>query len=294
MLARVTLPGSAGFSSIVTNLGEIRNSGLEFGVGADIVDRAFKWDVFAQISRNVNQVADIGGSDIFGSGISLPFGAPINIAREGEPLGLFYGFQEDGLTEDGQIKFVDINGDGSISNADQTIIGNPYPDFVWSMNNNFSYGDFELNVFIDGSQGNDLFFATGGSISNSFNTGENQLVDVYNHRWRPSNPNPNALYPKLSVGSNFRVSDRFVKDGSYIRVRNVRLNYNLPLTDIDIKWVRSLQLYASTQNLFTLTNYPGLDPEVNTRAGTGDLRIGIDETGYPAARTLTFGLKLGL
>lgn len=294
LLAQVTLPGSSGFSSIVTNLGEIRNSGFEFGVGADIVDRAFKWDVFAQLSRNVNEVIDIGGSDIFGSGISLPFGAPINIAREGEPLGLFYGFQEDGLTENGQIKFVDINGDGAISNADQTIIGNPYPDFVWSINNNFSYGDFELNIFLEGSQGNDLFFATGGSISNSFNTGENQLVDVYNNRWRPSSPDPNALYPKLSTGSNFRVSDRFVKDGSYIRVRNVRLNYNLPLSKMDVSWVRSLQLYVSTQNLFTITNYPGLDPEVNTRSGTGDLRIGIDETGYPAARTLTFGLKLGL
>ncbi len=294
LLAQVTLPGSAGFSSIITNLGEIRNSGFEFGIGADIVDNAFKWDVFAQVSRNVNQVIDIGGSDIFGSGISLPFGAPINIAREGEPLGLFYGFKEDGLTENGQIKFVDINGDGTISNADQTIIGNPYPDFVWSVNNNFSFGDFELNIFLDGSQGNDLFFATGGSISNSFNTGENQLVDVYNNRWRPSNPDPNALYPKLSVGSNFRVSDRFVKDGSYVRVRNVRLNYNLPLSEMDVAWVRSLQVYASVQNLFTITNYPGLDPEVNTRGNTGDLRIGIDETGYPAARTLTFGLKLGL
>lgn len=294
LLAQVTLPGSAGFSSIVTNLGEIRNSGFEFGIGADIVDSQFKWDIFGQISRNVNEVIDIGGSDIFGSGISLPFGAPINIAREGEPLGLFYGFQEDGLTENGQIKFVDINGDGTISNADQTIIGNPYPDFVWSINNNFSFRNFELNVFMDGSQGNDLFFATGGSITNSFNTGENQLVDVYNNRWRPGSPDPNALYPKLSVGSNFRVSDRFVRDGSYIRMRNIRLNYNLPLAKMDVSWIRSLQLYASTQNLFTITKYPGLDPEVNTHGRNGDLRIGIDETGYPAARTLTFGLKLGL
>lgn len=293
LLARVTLPGSAGFNSIVTNLGEIKNSGFEFGIGADIVDSKFKWDVFAQISRNINEVIDIGGSDIFGSGISLPFGAPINIAREGEPLGLFYGFKEDGLTETGQIKFVDLNGDGAITNLDQTIIGNPYPDFVWSINNNFSYGNFELNIFLDGSQGNDLFFATGGSISNSFNSGENQLVDVYNNRWRPSSPDPNALYPKLSIASNFRVSDRFVKDASYLRFRNIRLNYNLPLSKMDVKWVRSLQLYASTQNLFTITSYPGLDPEVNTRAGTGDLRIGIDETGYPVARTLTFGLKLG-
>ena len=293
LLAQVTLPGSAGFNSIVTNLGEIQNSGFEFGVGADLVDKAFRWDIFAQMSTNKNKIIDIGGSDIFGSGISLPFGSPINLAREGQPLGLFYGFKEDGLDDKGQIKYVDLNNDGVISNSDQTIIGNPYPDYIFSINNNFSYKNFELNIFLEGTQGNDLFFATGGSISNSFNTGENQLVDVYNNRWRPDSPNPNALYPKISVGSNFRVSDRFVMDGSYMRIKNVRLAYNVPVSDLNIRWMQGLQLYASAQNLLTFTSYPGLDPEVNTRSGTGDLRIGIDETGYPAARTFTFGLKLG-
>lgn len=293
LLAQVTLPGSAGFSSIVTNLGEIQNSGFELGIGADIVDKAFKWDIFAQMSTNKNKVIDIGGSDIFGSGISLPFGSPINLAREGQPLGLFFGFQEDGLDENGRIKYVDLNNDGAITNSDQTIIGNPYPDYIFSINNNLSYKNFDLNIFLEGVQGNDLFFATGGSISNSFNTGENQLVDVYNNRWRPGSPNPNALYPKLSTSSTFRVSDRFVKDGSYLRVKNIRLAYNIPVVDLKMKWIQSFQLYASAQNLLTITNYPGLDPEVNTRSGTGDLRIGIDETGYPAARTVTFGLKLG-
>ncbi len=293
LLAEVTLPGSAGFNSIVTNLGEIQNSGVELGIGADILEREFKWDVFAQMSTNRNKVIDIGGSDIFGSGISLPFGASINIAREGQPLGLFYGFQEDGLDENGRIQYVDMNGDGNINNSDQSIIGNPYPDFIYSLNNNFSYRNFDLNVFLEGVQGSDLFFATGGSITNSFNTGENQLVDVYNNRWRPGAPDPNAGYPKVSTSSTFRVSDRFVEDGSYLRVKNVRLAYNFPIGGTDIKWIQSLQLYASAQNLFTFTSYPGLDPEVNTRSGTGDLRIGIDETGYPAARTFTFGIKAG-
>ena len=293
LLAQVTLPGSTGFSSIVTNLGEIQNSGFELGIGADIVDKAFKWDVFAQMSTNRNKVIDIGGSDIFGSGINLPFGSAINIAREGQPLGLFYGFQEDGLDEKGQIKYVDLNNDGVINNSDQTIIGNPYPDYIFSLNNNLKYKNFDLNIFLEGTQGNDLFFATGGSIANSFNTGENQLADVYYNRWRPESPDPNALYPKISSKTTFRVSDRFVKDGSYVRVKNVRLAYNIPVADLNMKWAQSLQLYASAQNLLTFTTYPGLDPEVNTRSSTGDLRIGIDETGYPAARTVTFGLKLG-
>jgi hypothetical protein len=84
-----------------------------------------------------------------------------------------------------------------------------------------------------------------------------------------------------------------VKDGSYLRLKNIRLAFNLPVTSLNMKWIQSIQLYASAQNLLTITKYPGLDPEVNTRSGTGDLRIGIDETGYPAARTLTFGLKAG-
>ncbi|GHB54284.1 TonB-dependent receptor [Persicitalea jodogahamensis] len=293
LLARVTLPGSTGFGSITTNLGEIQNAGVELGIGADIVDRAFKWDVFAQMSTNKNKVIDIGGSDIFGGGINLPFGSAINIAREGQPLGLFYGFKEDGLDEKGQIKYLDLNNDGAITNSDQTIIGNPYPDFIFSLNNNLNFKNFELNVFLEGVQGNDLFFGTGGSISNSFNSGENQLVDVYNNRWRPDSPDPNALYPKLSTTSAFRVSDRFIKNASYLRIKNVRLAYNLPITSLGVKWIQSIQLYASAQNLLTITKYPGLDPEVNTRSSTGDLRIGIDETGYPAARTLTFGLKAG-
>jgi TonB-linked SusC/RagA family outer membrane protein len=293
LLARVTLPGSTGFNSVLVNLGEIRNQGFELGIWGDILVNEFKWDVFGQISFNENKVINIGGSDVFGGGLSLPFGSPINIAREGQPLGMFWGFVEDGLNENGSIKFQDLNNDGVINNQDQTIIGNPYPDFIYSLNNNFRYKNFEMNLFIEGVQGADLFFATGGSVSNSFNTGENQLVGVYNDRWTQENQNINAANPKISASTIFRSSDRFIHDASYLRLRNVKLAYNLPFSKWNVKGISNAQIYVSGQNLITITSYPGLDPEVNTRGGTGDLRIGIDETGYPMAKSYTLGLRIG-
>jgi len=293
LLARVTLPGSTGFNSVLVNLGELQNKGFELGIWGDILINNFKWDAFGQVSFNLNNVINIGGSDVFGGGLSLPFGSPINIAREGQPLGMFWGFLEDGLNENGSIKFQDLNDDGVINNQDQTIIGNPYPDFIYSINNNFSYKNFDLNIFIEGVKGADMFFATGGSISNAFNTGENQLVDVYNDRWTTENQNINAAHPKISANTVFRSSNRFIHDASYLRLRNIKLAYNLPFSKWNIKGVSNAQVYISGQNLLTITSYPGLDPEVNTRGATGDLRIGIDETGYPIAKSYTLGLRIG-
>ncbi|MEO1010810.1 MAG: TonB-dependent receptor [Bacteroidota bacterium] len=291
LLARIPLPGSVGFNQLTTNLGEIRNYGMEFSAGATLAEGDFGWDMAGQLSFNLNEVITIG-EDILGDGLGIPFDAPVNIAREGEPLGMFFGFREDGYDDQGVIQFVDLNGDGEISNEDQEIIGNPYPDFVYGLNNTFTYKDFQLNIFIEGSQGNDLFWATGGGITNSFSQGSNQLVDLYNDFWTPQNTD--AAYPRPTENrSQFRVSERFVEDGSFLRLRNIKLAYNLPVEKMDIG-IRSLQMYVSGQNLLTLTDYPGLDPDVSTRQETGNLRIGIDQTGYPSAKIFTLGLNLQL
>ena len=294
LLANVPLPTSLGFRSFITNLGEIRNTGVEVSVGADILVDELTWSVMGQASFNRNEVVDIGGEDVFGADISQPFANPVNIVREGEPLGVFYGFVENGLDEDGFIQYQDIDGEEGITNEDRTIIGNPYPDFIYSLNSDLSYKNFSLNIFFEGVQGNDLFFATGGSLTNSFNRGENQLVEVYNDHWTVENPNPNAKYPRISPATRYRASDRFIQDGSYLRLRNVRLAYNLPTANLGIGFLRSLQVYVSGQNLLTFTNYVGLEPEVNTRGDAGDLRVGVDETAYPSAKIYTAGVKLGL
>ncbi|WP_335964814.1 TonB-dependent receptor [Galbibacter sp. PAP.153] len=291
LLAIIPLPGSTGFTSQITNLGEIQNTGMEFSLGAIFGKNDFTWDVSGQLSYNRNEVITIG-QDILGAPLDIPFSSSVNIAREGEPLGMFYGFLEDGYDDQGVIKYKDLNEDGVINNDDQTILGNPYPDFVFGLNSTLAYKDVSLNIFLEGSQGNELFWATGGYIANSFSTGGNQLVDVYKDYWTPDNTD--AAYPAPSENrSQLRTSDRFVEDASYIRLKNVKLAYDLPVDKLDVG-ISALQLYISGQNLLTISDFPGLDPDVNTRASTGDLRIGIAQTPYPNAKTFTLGLNIKL
>src|SRR5690606_2043102 len=136
------------------------------------------------------------------------------------------------------------------------------------------------------------FWATGGAVAVSLSTDTNQLADLANNSWTPGNTD--ALYPRATFNrAQFRVSDRFIKDGSYLRLKNIKLGYNLPVRNMDIG-IKALQLYISGQNLITISNYPGIDPEVNTRSATGDLRIGIDQTGYPSSKIYTLGLNIQL
>ncbi|MBC7000247.1 TonB-dependent receptor [Cytophaga sp. FL35] len=291
LLAIIPLPGSTGFTSLVTNLGEIENTGMEFSAGATFGKSDFTWDVNAQLSFNKNEVITIG-EDIFGGSLDIPFNSPVNIAREGEPLGMFYGFQEDGYDDQGVIQYKDLNGDGEVTNEDQTILGGPYPDFIYALNTTLNYKALSLNLFFEGSEGNELFWATGGYIANSFSTGGNQIVDVYNDYWTPQNTD--AAYPAPSENrAQLRVSDRFVKDASYLRLKNIKLAYNIPVKNIQPD-IAGLQVYLSAQNVFTVTDFPGLDPDVNTRGGAGDLRLGIAQTSYPSSRTITVGMNLKL
>ncbi len=297
LLASVPLPFSVGFSSALKNIGEVQNSGIELGISATIVRNDFKWNIYGQFAANDNEVKSLAGeSDIFGSENSHPFNEVINIARIGEPLGVFYGLVEDGLDEDGLIKFTDIDGNGTINALDRVILGSPYPDFTYGLNNNFSYKGFDLNVFLQGVQGRDLFWETAGVHLNSFQRGQNQLADLFGNYWTEDNPNPNAKYPKISSSTVARVSDRYIKDASYLRVKLIKLGYNLPVDNL--KWITRAQVYVSGVNLFTFTDYPGVDPEVNV-TGTdsqniGDrLKVGIDESAYPSAKIYSVGLNLG-
>ncbi|MDR1090336.1 MAG: TonB-dependent receptor [Prevotella sp.] len=298
LLASVPLPPSIGFGSILQNVGEIKNKGIELGVFADVLTGPFKWDISANISGNRNKVVKLaGGSDIFGSYLGVPFWTNLNVAREGEPFGMFYGYLEDGLDADGYIKYKDLEPDGIINAADRTIIGNPYPDFIYGINTNLSYKNWELNAFFEGVQGNDIFWATAGSHLNSFQRGTNQFADIYGNFWTPENPNPNAKYPRISRNTSVTSSDRFIKDGSYFRLKSLKIGYNLPFRKWGVNFINYAQIYVSGTNLLTLTNYPGLDPEVSSR-GTNDanvsdrLRLGIDESAYPSARVYSVGLKV--
>lgn len=302
LLASVPLPPSVGFGSILKNLGEIQNQGFELSVNADILSREFKWNASAQFSVNRNEVIEIAGdSDIFGAeqGAAWP---SINIARVGEPLGAFYGLLEEGLDEDGFIKYQDLSGpdgepDGLINALDRVILGSYDPDFIYSFTSDFKYKNFELNLVLEGVYGNEIFNATNGSTLNSFQRGTNQLKDIMGNYWTTENPDPNAKYPKISAATQITGSERFIEDGSYLRVKSLKLAYNLPVKKMGLKIFDMAQVYVSGSNLFTFTNYTGLDPEVNSRGSDSGsvanrLWVGVDQSAYPSAKVYSLGLKL--
>jgi TonB-linked SusC/RagA family outer membrane protein len=294
LLATVPMQTSAGYSNTIMNIGEIQNSGIELGLNAAILNNQLKWDVSANFSKNKNKVVALaGGSDVFGTIIGQPLAVAVNLVRVGYPIGVFYGYHEDGLDEKGAIKYVDLNKDGMINLSDKTIIGDPNPDFLYGFNSRMVYKNFDLNFFIQGSKGGDLFNVNTSSIGSSFYFGENQLKEVFYNHWSSSDPNPNAKYPKISSTTKFLESDRYIEDGSYVRLKNLQLGYNFPVAKLGIKWLKSLRAYVSGQNLVTVTNYSGYDPEVSTQGGANSISVGIDQTGYPTAKTYTVGAHLG-
>jgi len=293
LLAIVPLPPATGYTQETRNIGEIRNRGVEFTVGANVLDGRFKWNVSANIAANRNKVISLaGGSDVFGPQLSVPLAVSINLVRPGYPMGVLYGYVENGLDANGNITYKDVTPDGTLNNNDRTIIGDPNPDFIYGFNNNFSFKNFSLNIFFQGVYGNDLFNFNLANHGDAFNFGENQVADILN-RWTPENQNVNAAYPRLSVNTKFRESDRYVEDGSFLRLKNVRLGYTLPVAALQLNWLKSAQLYISAQNLLTITKYSWYDPEVSTRSGSSGIGLGIDQTSYPVARTFTMGISLG-
>ena len=288
LLNTVSLPSSLGFTTTIQNVGEVQNKGFELGVDAKIATRAFKWDVLSTLSVNRNKVVSLhDGGDILGGFIGvLVVQDNATILREGRPIGQFWGYRENGYDEQGRITFHDLNDDGVINAEDRTYIGDPNPDFIYGFNSTMSYGNFELNLFLQGSYGNDVFNASAIPSTMDYGQGLNMPREVLLDHWSPAHPN--AKYPIISRNTSARVSDRWIEDGSFLRLRNIQLTYTLPIA---VDWIRTPQIYVSGQNLVTLTKYSWWDPEVNSRgAGT---QQGIDHYSYPVPKVFTAGLRVG-
>ena len=289
LLASVPVPPSTGYSTQITNLGEVMNKGFEISINSNIFRENFSWSLGANLSINRNEVLSLpGGGDIFGTGLGNALPA-MSLVREGHPIGVFYGYVEDGLTENGLIKYVDINNDGEITGLDRTIIGDPNPDFIYGISSTFSYGNIGLSILINGSQGNDILAYNHSNLADGFAFGINQIRDVLGNYWTQENPDPNAKYPRISRNTRYLGSDRFIEDGSYLQVKNVMLSYTLTRDRFQFLPVNRTEFYLNIQNLITITNYPYYSPIVNTR-GTG-ISKGIDQFGYPDARNFMFGIK---
>jgi TonB-dependent starch-binding outer membrane protein SusC len=285
LLSRVILPSSMGYSSTTQNVGRIQNKGVELGLDADVIEGAFSWNVNTNIAFNRNKVVELNnGEDLLRDNISMVVINDVtSILREGQPVGRFWGYREEGYDNKGDIIFSDLNHDGAITSDDKTYIGDPNPDFIYGLNSTMRFKTWELNVFFQGMKGNDIFNASAISNTLDYGFGLNMTKDVFNNRWTPTNTD--AKYPRISNKTPIRVSDRMIEDGSYLRMKNIMLSYNLPLESMSIGWARSLQLYVSGQNLITFTNYSWWDPETNFR---------IDHHSYPGSKSVTFGIRAGL
>lgn len=336
LLLDVPLSTLTGFKSAAVNAGSIVNKGLEFVLGYQHAEGDFQWGVNANLTTVNNEITALaeGLSNIGNSNIGLPGFATtdgwntFSRSEVGGEVGAFYGYVSDGIfqtqeeidalnpeevesgaivyyqysgTSAGDRKFKDISGpngapDGVITEDDRTIIGSPIPDFYYGISFNASYSDFDLSLFFNGSQGNEILNyqkknlesigVTGGSLGYS-----NASVEYVNNRWTgEGTTNTYSRAVIKDVNGNSRVSDYFVEDGSFLRLKNIQLGYTLPRDLMSKIFLQSARVYIAGTNLLTFTKYSGWDPEIGEVSGV--TATGVDVGAYPVARTFTVGVNL--
>jgi TonB-linked SusC/RagA family outer membrane protein len=290
VLLNVQLSNSLPITSIQTNAGAIENKGLDFSLATVNTVRKLKWQTEFNISLNRNKVTRLDYTSVYYFGRIYSNNQDVAIVKEGLPLGSFFGYVADGVNpETGDMNYRDVNGNGIFDPGDRTVIGDGNPDFIFGLTNTFNWKRFDLNFFFQGSYGNDVYNATRIDLEGMFDS-KNQSSAVL-RRWTPDNRNTDI--PR-AVGNgnvdNVRNSTRFVEDGSYVRLKAITLTYNFNPKWFGKSGIRNLSVYATGQNLLTITNYSGFDPEVNA-FGLSATELGVDYGTYPQARTLTFGVN---
>lgn len=317
LLLNVPLPGTSGFSSVLKNVGATENKGLEFNLNTVNIDNSkFNWSSNFNISFNRNKVVQLyaGEANIIvsaGAGLSGSL-TSYTILEVGQPIGSFYGWHNSGVYQystdnkdkitntsigtngyvfrGGDLIFDDKNGNKTIDNDDRMIIGNAQPLFTGGFANTLSYGGVDLNILATFSYGNDV--VNGTRYSSESITGFIGTLDLL-RRWRDEGDITDI--PKVTwndPAGNRRFSNRWIEDGSYLRIKNITLGYRLPQALIRKVGIKSCRIYATGQNVLTFTKYKGYDPEASAFSGNVSY-IGIDQGTYPQYRALTFGINVG-
>lgn len=288
MLMTATVPAGANISgSIMRNEGVMTNKGLELNVSSKNLVREFLWSTDFNISFNRNRLTNLELQRIYSTARTSDF-VDDNVVRNepGRSLGGFFGYISDGVDpETGELRYRDVNGDGRVSSSDRTYIGDPNPDFIFGLTNNLSYKGFNLSVFLQGSYGNDIYNASRMETEGMYD-GKNQSIRVLD-RWRV--PGQQTSIPK--AGFDLKNSSHFVEDGSFLRVKNISLSYDVKTARLSNVGIRRLQPFISASNLLTFTKYTGFDPEVNQWGNSGSVQ-GIDWGTYPQNRSFVVGLNL--
>lgn len=320
------IPAASGFTGLSMNYGNIENKGLEFSLETTPVKtKLVEWNLNGNISFNRNRVLSIGDADegeeiwvaegkkiktsyFYGNAIgnSSYVASPLNIFIEGYPMGVFYGLKSDGIVQNGEegipisrnaparqpgyIKYVDVNGDGYISEDDRIVIGDPNPDFTFGFGTSLGIGPFSLTVDFNGSWGNDIFNVNKVIDSDVRNITHNVLTEAYRRAWTPENGE--NYYPGLGKMETLdfnSVNDRYVEDGSYLRLASVALSFDVPFKKNTGFFVKGLNITFNANNLIFWTKYSGFDPDVNSFGSIQ--RMGADMGSYPGAREYNFRLN---
>lgn len=308
LLLNVNVPAITGFNTTLQNIGEVQNTGLEFVLNTQNINRAFTWSTDFNLSTYRNKVLRLG-----------PTGDPIisdrHITLIGQPIGMFYGLQTDGVFRNqqeldagpiynpgapdrsriGDQRFLDISGpngvpDGVINSYDYTIIGSPYPDFFYGMTNRFSYKNWNLSVSLQGVYGNKIT-STANDIRLTTRS-RSKTLDTQLNYWRSEADPGDGLTPRPNdapTGGVRTVSDRYLDSGSYLRINNMTLGYALPLTLVERIRMNSLRIYISANNTFTFTKNTSFNPDVST--GIDALTPGIDYNNYPLPKSFILGIN---
>lgn len=303
------LPSVVGFSSVRTNLGEVENRGVDIGLQSKNLTGEFIWNTSLTMSFLKNEVTKLPDftQEIIGGNIGT-FISNYTIVKEGAPLRSFYGYEINGIFQEGDDiansptpdvtgygagmpRFVDQDGNGVIDAKDRVILGNPFPDFSWGLNNGFKYKGFSLDVFFLGVHGIQSLDANVTESLYPTNDARNAISKYYTDRWTPENPSntlPSGNNPNL-YGGALIVNSLSVVDASFIRMKNITFGYNVPVAKI--KAISSLRVYASADNLFTLTDFQGYDPDASATTNTQDVTK-VNYNSYPLARTFRLGLDI--
>ena len=299
------LPYFTGFASYVTNIGKVRNRGLELALDTRHAIGALELRLGGNLSLNRSKVLDLGGDQSFlltGSNTSLPRWENDVIVQVGQPLGNFYGYVWDGIFQDsaqaaasgqagalpGSMRLKDVNGDGKIDSNDQTILGNAIPSYLFGLTGSATYKGLSLSWILRGALGFQVVNVSRAGMETPGGS-TNMLPSVMNY-WTPTN-HTNTM-TAINIGPYDGMTSRWVEDGSFVRLQNVTVGWELPPRVSGRFGMRRLRVYVSGQNLFTATQYSWYDPEISSR-GTSDLTLGWDDSGYPGTKTMTFGMHVG-
>ena len=306
-----------GISSPYVNLGQMQNKGIDLTITSrNVVKPNFKWTTTLIYSQYRNAVKELSENftEIINSVYTGFLNVPVTRTVVGQPIGQFYGYQVKGLfqtTEQlaaapiqfgrpvsnagtgtwlGDVQYVDVNGDGVIDERDRTIIGNPNPKFTFGLTNTFTYKAFDVSIFLQGSYGSKILNLTKRTVGGLSSLYSNQFASASNY-WTPTNTNTDIPAPRSGIDNpNLFISDRFVENGTYARIQNLNVSYNLPATLIRKARLNRMKVYTSVQNLYTFTKYSGYDPEVGA-FNQNSLQMNVENGRYPLPRTITVGIN---